>query len=125
MLKIGHLRNCFNHYNSRKTFLPDGIYLGYMEACLVQFGVIESKSNGLSDYVKKTKKKFLFWEYEVEEDRVAVVTRLTKEFLNKNCDDNKLSNVSDSFIHMIYGAANHNSLEDFKEYFRQEIKNIL
>ena len=59
MLKKGHLENCYRQYcNPKKTWLPDAWYLGYMEACLVQLGVIESKNNGLSDYAKKTKRKF-------------------------------------------------------------------
>jgi len=52
-----------------------------MEACLVQFGVVESRDNGLADYARKNKKKFLFWEYEVTEDRVQIILRLVKEFL--------------------------------------------
>jgi hypothetical protein len=52
-----------------------------MEACLVQFGVIDSKKNGLQDYAKTIKKKFLFWEWEEGEDRAQIVLRLVKEFL--------------------------------------------
>ena len=80
MLQKGHLKNCYNNYHKR-GFLPSGFYLGYMEACLVQFGVIESKDNGLRDYAKTIKKKFLFWEWEEGEDRAQIVLRLVKEFL--------------------------------------------
>lgn len=83
MLHKEYLENCFNQYNKPTRALPAGFYLGYMEACLVQFGVIESKNNGVSDYAKKTKRKFLFWEREVTEDRAEVIVRLTKEFLKK------------------------------------------
>jgi hypothetical protein len=82
MLQKGHLENCYNNYYNR-GFLPSGVYLGYMEACLVQFGVIESKDNGLRDYAKTIKKKFLFWEWEEREDRGQIVLRLVKEFLEK------------------------------------------
>ena len=81
MLQKEHLENCFNQYN-KKTKLPATFYLGYMEACLLQFGVIESKNNGLADYVKKIKKKYLFWEREVNEDRKEIIIRLVKEYLN-------------------------------------------
>ena len=64
-------------------WLPDAWYLGYMEACLVQLGVIESKNNGLSDYAKKTKKKFLFWEYVETEGRQQIILRLVKDYLDK------------------------------------------
>ena len=83
MLQKGHLENCLKNYYNPKRTLHDGIYLGYMEACLVQFGVIESKDNGLSDYSLKTKKRFLFWEWETTEDRVSIILRLVKEYLNK------------------------------------------
>ena len=83
MLQKGHLNNCFEQYNNPKRTLNDGFYLGYMEACLVQFGVIESKDNGLKDYALKTKKKFLFWEWEVTEDRVSIIIRFVKQYLNK------------------------------------------
>jgi hypothetical protein len=83
MLHKEFLENCYNQYNSIKGKLPPSYYLGYMEACLVQFGVIESKGNGVKDYALKTKKKFLFWEYEVEEHRAQVIVRLTKQYLGK------------------------------------------
>jgi hypothetical protein len=83
MLHKGHLENCLEQYYNPKRRLHDGIYLGYMEACLVQFGVIESRDNGLADYALKTKKKFLFWEYEVTEDRMDIIIRLVKEYLNR------------------------------------------
>ena len=83
MLQKGHLENCLEQYYNPKRTLHDGIYLGYMEACLVQFGVIESKDNGLSYYALKTKKRFLFWELETTEDRVSIILRLVKEYLNK------------------------------------------
>ena len=83
MLKKGHLENCYKQYHNPKRHLHDAIYLGYMEACLVHFGVIESKNNGLADYAQKTKKKFLFWEYEVREDRMEIILRLVKEYLEK------------------------------------------
>ena len=83
MLKRGHLENCYKQYCSPIRKLNTGIYLGYMEACLVQFGVVESRDNGLADYARKTKKKFLFWEYEVTEDRVEIILRLVKEFLKQ------------------------------------------
>ena len=83
MLKRGHLENCYKQYCNPTRKLNDGIYLGYMEACLVQFGVVESRDNGLVDYARKTKKKFLFWEYEVTEDRVQIIVRLVKEFLEQ------------------------------------------
>ncbi len=82
MLQKFHLENCLSQYLSRSRSLSDGFYLGYMEACLVQFGVIESKSNGLSDYVKKTEKKFLFWKWEVREGRASIIIRLVEEYLN-------------------------------------------
>lgn len=50
---------------------------------MVQFGVIESKNNGLADYALKTKKRFLFWEWEVREDRSSIILRLVKEYLNR------------------------------------------
>lgn len=83
MLQKGHLENCLKQYYNPKRTLHDGIYLGYMEACLVQFGVIESKNNGLRDYAKKQKKKFLFWEWEISEDRASIIVRLVKEYLSK------------------------------------------
>jgi hypothetical protein len=83
MLKKGHLKNCYNEYNKINKPLPSGFYLGYMEACLVQFGVIDSKENGLQDYAKKNKKKFLFLEWEEEEGREQIVIRLAKEYLEK------------------------------------------
>jgi superfamily I DNA/RNA helicase len=46
-------------------------------------GVIESKNNGLRDYAKKQKKKFLFWEWEISEDRASIIVRLVKEYLSK------------------------------------------
>jgi len=82
MLQKGHLENCLKQYNTKRT-LPDGMYLGYMEACLVQFGVVESKDNGLADYALKTKKRFLFWEWEITEDRGSIIIRLVKEYLDK------------------------------------------
>lgn len=83
MLQKGHLKNCLEEYYNSKRNLNEWIYLGYMEACLVQFGVIESKKNGLEDYSLKTKKKFLFWEWEVVEDRRSIIIRLVNEYLNK------------------------------------------
>ena len=83
MLKKGHLENCYKEYYNPKRRLHDGFYLGFMEACLGHFGVIESKDNGLVDYAQKTKKKFLFWEYEVTEDRPHVILRLVKDYLEK------------------------------------------
>ena len=83
MLKKGHLENCYKKYYNHKSLLHDGFYIGYIEACLVHFGVIESKSNGLTDYAQKIKKKFLCWEYEVTEDRVQVILRLVKDYLEK------------------------------------------
>tara|TARA_R110000868_G_scaffold92791_3_gene257369 strand:+ start:3124 stop:3375 length:252 start_codon:yes stop_codon:yes gene_type:complete len=83
MLQKGHLKNCLEQYYNPKRTSNDEIYLGYMEACLVQFGVIESKDNGLKDYSLKTKKKFLFWEWEVPEDRASIIIRLVKQYLNK------------------------------------------
>jgi hypothetical protein len=82
MLNKSHLKNCYNAYNKKRS-LPSGFYLGYMEACLVEFGVIESKKNGLQDYAKKTKKKFLFLEWEEEECREQIIIRLVKEYLEK------------------------------------------
>jgi hypothetical protein len=83
MLSKGHLKNCYNTYHKANRPLPSGFYLGYMEACLVAFGVIESKQNGFQDYVKKSKKKFLFLEWEEEEGREQIVIRLAKEYLEK------------------------------------------
>lgn len=83
MLQREFLENCYNFYNKINRSLPASYYLGYMEACLVQFGVIESKGNGVKDYALKTKKKFLIWTYEVEEHRAQIILRLTKEFLGK------------------------------------------
>ena len=83
MLQKGHLENCLKQYYNPKRTLHDGVYLGYMEACLVQFGVIESKNNGLADYALNTKKRFLFWEWEVQEDRATIIIRLVKEYLNR------------------------------------------
>jgi hypothetical protein len=83
MLEKGHLENCYEEYFNPKRGLHGSTYLGYMEACLVQFGVIHSKDNGLADYVKKTKAKFLFWEYDIYEDRAACVLRLVKKYLGK------------------------------------------
>lgn len=82
MLGKRHLENCYNQFVTKRT-LPDGWYLGYMEACLINLGVIESKDNGLADYVKKTKGKFLFWGIEVKENRAQIILRLTKEYLKK------------------------------------------
>jgi hypothetical protein len=45
--------------------------------------VIESKQNGLQYYAKKSKKKFLFLEWEEEESREQIVIRLAKEYLEK------------------------------------------
>jgi len=83
MIKKGHLENCYKQYHNPKRVLDYKFYLGYMEACLVHFGVIESKDNGLGDYVKKIKKRFLFWEYEITEDRGQIILRLVKEYLEK------------------------------------------
>jgi hypothetical protein len=83
MLNKSHLKNCYNNYHKENRSLPSGFYLGYMEACLVQFGVIDSKKNGLQDYAKTIKKKFLFWEWEEHEDRIQIVLRLVKEYLEK------------------------------------------
>ena len=84
MLQKGHLENCYKQYHNPNRRLSDGIYLGYMEACLVQFGVIKSKDNGVADYaLKPTKRKFLFWEIEVKETRAQIILRLTKEYLRK------------------------------------------
>lgn len=83
MLKKGHLENCLNQYLKPYPPLPREMYLGYMEACLVQFGVIESKDNGLADYAKNTRKRFLFWEWTEHEGREKIIVRLVKEYLNK------------------------------------------
>jgi hypothetical protein len=83
MLNKGHLKNCYKQYHNPKRGLHVGFYLGYMEACLVQFGMIKSKDNGLENYARKIKKKFLFWEYEVTEDRVQTILRLVKEYLEQ------------------------------------------
>ena len=83
MLEKYHLKNCLSQYYSHSRRMSDGMYIGYMEACLVQFGVIESKDNGLKDYALKTKKKFLLWEWEVSEDRASIVIRLVEEYLNR------------------------------------------
>jgi hypothetical protein len=83
MLNKGHLENCYKEYCKPNRGLDVGIYLGYMEACLVQFGVIESKNNGIADYTKKTKKRGWFCEYEVIEDRHQTIIRLVKEYLEK------------------------------------------
>lgn len=83
MLQKGHLENCLVQYHNPKRTLPDGMYIGYMEACLVQFGVIVSTKNGLADYALKKKKIFLFWEWEVQEDRVSIIIRLVKQYLNR------------------------------------------
>lgn len=41
--------------------------------------------------------------------------------------DDKKNNFweDDNFLSLIYGVANHNSLQDFKEYFKIEIKNYI
>jgi len=83
MLQKYHLKNCLKEYNNPKKTLDDGFYLGYMEACLVQFGVINSKNNGFLPYAIKTKRKFLFWEWETVEDRTSIIVRLVKEYLDK------------------------------------------
>jgi hypothetical protein len=84
-LQKEHLENCYKEFLTRNDLnnpkLPATWYLGYMEACLVQFGVIESKNNGVADYTKTFKKKFLFWEYEVSENRTQIIIRLVKEYL--------------------------------------------
>jgi hypothetical protein len=81
MLQKGHLENCYKQYYNPKRMIPDAMCMGYMEACLVQFGVIESKDNGLADYVITKKKKFLFWESEVKETRYETILRLVKDYL--------------------------------------------
>jgi len=89
MLQKGHLINCYNNYLKEYGRFPmfdypgEWLYLGYMEACLVQFGVIESKNNGLADYALKTKKWGIFGKYGVEEDRKQIILRLVNEYLNK------------------------------------------
>lgn len=84
MLKKGHLKNCLKQYYNPERTLHDLYLLGYMEACLVQFGVIESKNNGLADYAKNTRKRFLFWEWTEHEGREEIIVRLAKEYLNNN-----------------------------------------
>jgi len=81
MLKKGHLENCYRIYKSDEGRLPKYHYLGYMEACLVQFGVIESRSDGLRIYSREIEKKFLFWTYKGWEGRESIILRLTEEFL--------------------------------------------
>ena len=82
MLQKGHLKNCLEQYYNPKRTLPDDMYLGFMEACLVQFGVIENKSTGISDHALKIKTRFLFWEWKTTEDRRSIILRLVKEHLN-------------------------------------------
>jgi hypothetical protein len=90
-LQKAHLENCYKQYLTTQDANPYRLssawYLGYMEACLVQFGVIESKSNGVVDYQKTFNKKFLFWEYEVVENREQIIVRLVKEYLANNSNN--------------------------------------
>lgn len=80
-LEKGHLLNCYIEYNKivAKTPTVPWLYIGYMEACLVQFEAIESKNNGLGDYRVKVKAHFgRRWE-----DRDETVVRLTEDYLKK------------------------------------------
>jgi hypothetical protein len=81
MLQKGHLENCYKEYCNPKRALPDAMYMGYMEACLVQFGILKSKDNGLADYAITKRRKFLFWVSEVKETRYEVILRLVKDYL--------------------------------------------
>lgn len=76
-----HLLNCYREYNkiAAKTQVVPWIYIGYMEACLVQFEVIESKDNGLGDYRIKVKA----WHGRKWEERDETVVRLTEDYLKK------------------------------------------
>jgi len=79
MLEKGHLSNCYKVYKDSKYNRPlKWLCLGYMEACLVQFGVIESKDNGLADYViyKKTTN---FWGKEKQVGETREVEYLKSE----------------------------------------------
>ena len=88
-LKIGHFVNAFNAL-VRELSQPfpsvpyQGLALGYLEACLVNFGVIESKENGVEDYALEIETKILWFKNKRKEDRKEIVLRLSKKFLTDN-----------------------------------------
>lgn len=83
MLKELHLLNCYN--NGKNKNFPF-LYIGYMEACLVNFGVIESKDNGVSDYCILVPTISIFGHnlFYRKEFRQECIIRLTENFLKEN-----------------------------------------
>lgn len=83
-LQIEHLQGCVRQYEvklyeGRRNL---GLYIGYMEACLVNFDVIESKNNGVGDYCNKiVAYNFLGIKTTRDENREEIVYRLCKTFL--------------------------------------------
>ena len=80
-----HLVNAYLEYSKKDRQLSKYTYLGYIEACLVNFGVIESKANGMIDYSKVIEyTNFFGRKKSYEESREQTLIRLTKEFLKEN-----------------------------------------
>ena len=84
-LRVAHLVNAYLEYSKEDRQLSKYVYLGYIEACLVNFGVIESKANGMVDYSKVIEyTNFFGRKKSYEESREQTLIRLTKEFLKEN-----------------------------------------
>ena len=69
---------------TKKRTLSKGIFIGYMEACLINFNVIESKENGLADYAQNVEHNYFGFKTSEKEDRREIVIRLTEKFLKEN-----------------------------------------
>lgn len=84
-LKIGHFGNAYlNCLEQIKQENHIGAYIGYLEACLVNFNVIESKDNGVEDYAELKPINFLCWKHYKKENRAEIILRLSKKYLEEN-----------------------------------------
>lgn len=83
MLVVEHVKNTYEQALKKyeENNQVSSLYIGYLEACLVQFDEIESKANGVADYMQKVPcLKF----FRRNETRAEIIMRLTESFLRKH-----------------------------------------
>ena len=77
-LTIENFLNAYNSYKKNDKKLHIGLFVGYFEACLVNFGVIPTNETDLSKYAKTNTYKILWLKYTQEEGRIDIIIRLTE-----------------------------------------------
>ena len=87
MLTIEIFKNAYHNAmltNNKFDMELHNVSLGFLEACLVHFGVITPEKSKLNDFRQEIMYvNFLWWEFYRKETKSEVILRLSEQYLNK------------------------------------------